>query len=103
MVGALLFGSTFVGMVSLVLTMAGRFYPTRPAKMMGRMTLSYGVAQIVGPATTAWLAARYAGYVFALYLAAAVMLLGTVLLLLLKLVEHRDAETTTADVGSASA
>ena len=34
--GALLFGGTFIGMVSLVLTMAGRYYPTRPAKMMGR-------------------------------------------------------------------
>lgn len=97
MVGAFVFGSTFVGMVSLVLTMAGRFYPTRPAMMMGKMTLSYGVAQIVGPATTAWLAARTAGYVFALYLAAAIMLLGTVLLLLLKLVERRDEETATTD------
>lgn len=95
MVGALLFGSTFVGMVSLVLTMAGRFYPTRPAKMMGKMTLSYSVAQVVGPATTAWLAARYAGYVVGLYLATGVMVFGTVLLLLLKLVERRDAETAT--------
>ena len=97
LVGAFVFGSTFVGMVSLVLTMAGRFYPTRPAKMMGRMTLSYGVAQIVGPATTAWLASRYAGYVFALYLAAAIMLLGTLLLLLLKLVERRDERNATTD------
>lgn len=97
MVGAFLFGSTFVGMVSLVLTMAGRFYPTRPATMMGKMTLSYGVAQIVGPAATAWLADRYAGYLFALYLAAAVMLLGTVLLLVLKLVERRDAVAASAD------
>ncbi len=97
MVSALLFGSTFVGMVSLVLTMAGRFFPTRPAKMMGRMTLSYGVAQIVGPATTGWLAARYTGYVVGLYLAAGVMVVGTALLLLLKLVERRDAETSTSD------
>jgi predicted MFS family arabinose efflux permease len=44
--GAVLFGGTFIGMVSLVLTMAGRYYPTRPAKMMGKMTLSYGAAQI---------------------------------------------------------
>jgi len=56
--GALLFGGTFIGMVSLVLTMAGRYYPTRPAKMMGKMTLSYGAAQIIGPAVTGWLAAR---------------------------------------------
>lgn len=93
MLGALLFGSTFVGMVSLVLSMAGRLYPTRPATMMGKMTLSFGVAQIVGPAMVAWLAGRYAGYVFGLYVAAAVMLIGTVLLLLLKVVERRDAAT----------
>lgn len=99
-VGALLFGSTFVGIVSLVLTMAGRFYPTRPAKMMGKMTLSYGVAQIVGPAATGWLAARFAGYVVGLYLAAAVMLVGTVLLLVLKAVDRRDAESMAFDPGS---
>ena len=91
LVGALLFGGTFVGMVSLVLTMAGRYYPTRPAKMMGKMTLSYGIAQIVGPAAAAGLAPRFGGYGVGLYLAAAVMLLGTVLLLTLKLVERRDA------------
>jgi len=57
--GALLFGGTFIGMVSLVLTMAGRYYPTRPAKMMGKMTISYGVAQILGPTVTGWLGATF--------------------------------------------
>jgi len=88
--GALLFGSTFIGTVSLVLTMAGRYYPTRPAKMMGKMTLSYGAAQIIGPAITGWLASRLGSYAAGLYLAAAVMALGTALLLVLKLVERRD-------------
>lgn len=89
--GALLFGGTFIGMVSLVLTMAGRYYPTRPAKMMGKMTLSYGAAQIIGPAVTGWLAARLGSYEAGLYLAAAVMLIGALLLMLLKVVEKRDA------------
>jgi predicted MFS family arabinose efflux permease len=89
--GALLFGGTFIGMVSLVLTMAGRYYPTRPAKMMGKMTLSYGVAQIIGPAITGWLAARLGGYSAGLYVAAGVMIVGTILLFVLKLVEKRDA------------
>lgn len=88
--GALLFGGTFVGMVSLVLTMAGRYYPTRPAKMMGKMTLSYGAAQIVGPAVTGWLAASLGSYAGGLYFAAALMVLGTLLLLVLKGVERRD-------------
>ena len=90
--GAMLFGGTFIGMVSLVLTMAGRYYPTRPAKMMGKMTLSYGLAQILGPAITGWLAAGRAGdYAVGLYLAAAVMVAGSALLFLLKAVQRRDA------------
>jgi predicted MFS family arabinose efflux permease len=88
--GALLFGGTFIGMVSLVLTMAGRYYPTRPAKMMGKMTLSYGAAQIIGPAATGWLAASFGSYAGGLYLAAGMMVLGTLLLFMLKAVERRD-------------
>ena len=89
--GALLFGGTFIGMVSLVLTMAGRFYPTRPAKMMGKMTISYGAAQIIGPAVVGWLATRLGDYSIGLYLAGGMMVVGTVLLAILKLVEKRDA------------
>jgi len=89
--GALLFGGTFIGMVSLVLSMAGRYYPTRPAKMMGKMTLSYGAAQILGPAITGSLAVRLGSYDAGLYVAAGIMAMGTVLLLVLKLVERRDA------------
>ena len=90
--GAALFGGTVIGMVSLVLTMAGRYYPTRPAKMMGKMTVSYGIAQIVGPAITGALAAHMGGsYAAGLYLAAAVMVVGTILLLVLKGVQRRDA------------
>ncbi len=88
--GALLFGGTFVGMVSLVLTMAGRYFPTRPAKMMGKMTVTYGIAQIIGPAVTGWLGAAFGSYAGGLYFAAGTMVLGTLLLLVLKVVERRD-------------
>ena len=82
---AVLFGGTFIGIVSLVLTMAGRYYPTRPAKMMGKMTISYGVAQILGPAITGMLAELGGGsYTDGLYLAAFFMLVGTALMLVLK-------------------
>ena len=91
MLGALLFGGTFIGMVSLVLSMAGRYYPGMPAKMMGKMTLSYGVAQIIGPAITGQIGAQLGSYNAGLYVAAAIMALGAGLLLLLKLVERRDA------------
>jgi predicted MFS family arabinose efflux permease len=95
--GALLFGGTFIGMVSLVLTMAGRYYPTRPAKMMGKMTLSYGAAQIIGPAVTGWLAASFGSYAGGLYLAAGMMVLGALLLFILKAVERRDTAARASD------
>jgi predicted MFS family arabinose efflux permease len=91
MLGSLLFGGTFIGMVSLVLSMAGRYYPTMPAKMMGKMTLSYGVAQIIGPAVTGMIGAQFGSYNAGLYVAAGIMVLGTGLLFVLKVVERRDA------------
>lgn len=91
--GSMLFGGTFIGMVSLVLSMAGRYYPTMPAKMMGKMTLSYGVAQILGPAATGVIGARFGSYNTGLYVAAGAMLLGTGLLFALKAVEQRDAQS----------
>jgi predicted MFS family arabinose efflux permease len=83
-VGGILFGGSFVGVVSLVLTLAGRYYPTRPATMMGRMTMAYGTAQILAPALTAWLATQSGTYATGLYVAAASMLACTLLLLALK-------------------
>ena len=91
MLGSLLFGGTFIGMVSLVLSMAGRYYPTMPAKMMGKMTLSYGVAQMIGPAITGVIGAEFGSYNAGLYVAAGVMVVGTGLLFVLKVVERRDA------------
>lgn len=96
--GAILFGATFVGLVSLVLTMAGRYYPTRPAKMMGKMTLSYGVAQIVAPAMTGSLAITFGGYEAGLYLAAIVMTVGTVLLIILRALDARTRLEAEADL-----
>lgn len=87
LVGAVLFGGTCMGIVSLVLSIAGRYYPTRPAKMMGKMTIAYGVAQIIGPAITAQIAAIFGSYSAGLYIAAGVMGLGSYLFFLLRRME----------------
>jgi dipeptide/tripeptide permease len=50
------------------------------------------VAQIIGPAITGWMAARLGGYAAGLYLAAGVMVVGTLLFLALKGVGRRHAE-----------
>jgi predicted MFS family arabinose efflux permease len=77
--GAVLFGSTVVGIVSLVLTLAGHYFPTRPATMMGRMTVGYSIAQILGPAVTAGIATRSGSYAPGLLFAAGSMMIATVL------------------------
>jgi MFS family permease len=92
LVGAVLFGATMVGIVSLALTMAGRFYPTTPAKMMGKMTLAYGVAQVIAPALVGQLARHFGGYMIGLSVAAALMTLGAALAVLLYFIESRETE-----------
>ena len=83
LLSAALFGATFVGVVSLVLTMAGRLYPAKPAKLMGKMTLAYGSAQVLAPALTGYLAQLSGTYTLGLYLAAGFVTLGAVLVWLL--------------------
>ncbi|TVO75851.1 YbfB/YjiJ family MFS transporter [Sedimenticola selenatireducens] len=86
MFSAALYGGTFIGIVSLMLTMIGKFYPTKPAKPMGKLTLSYGVAQIAAPALAGTLAETSGTYNGSLYLAAIIMAIG--LILVLYLVSH---------------
>ncbi|MEO1897046.1 MAG: YbfB/YjiJ family MFS transporter [Cycloclasticus sp.] len=76
LLSASLYGVTFVGIVSIVLTMAGRFYPTKPAKLMGMLTMSYGVPQIIAPTVAGYLAAESNSYNIALYMASGFVLIG---------------------------
>lgn len=90
-VGAILFGATFVGIVSLTLTLIGRHFPTNPAKAMARMTLSYGVAQIFAPAMAGYIATSTGSYQGALIVTALVMVGGMALLQALLNEEKRNA------------
>ena len=84
MLSAVLYGATAIAIVSLTLTMAGRYYPAQPAKMMGKMTIAYGIAQIVAPAITGWFAGSHESYEVGLYLVAGIMAIGTVLFYLMR-------------------
>ncbi len=100
---AVLYGGTFVGCVSLVLTMAGRLFPQSPARMMGRMTLAYGAAQIIAPALTGMLAEATGHYDISLGLAGGFVALGAVLLIWLRGVDQTaqrlDAEAKASPTG----
>ncbi len=79
LVGAVLFGAAMVGTVSLTLTIVGVMYPANPARAMARLTVSYGMAQILGPIAAAYFAGRGGHYHASLVLAVAVGLPGTLL------------------------
>ncbi|RCV88720.1 YbfB/YjiJ family MFS transporter [Billgrantia montanilacus] len=100
LLSAVLYGGTFLGCVSLVLTMAGRLYPQSPARLMGRMTLAYGAAQIIAPALTGMLAEATGHYGIGLWLAGGFVALGAVLLAWLRQVDQTaqrlDAEAKMA-------
>lgn len=80
LLGALLFGATFMGIVSLTLALAGKRNSANPAGAMARLTLSYGVAQIVAPAVVGHIAETTGSYDIGMLMAAATMVVGMALL-----------------------
>ncbi|QIB51652.1 YbfB/YjiJ family MFS transporter [Pseudomonas sp. OIL-1] len=85
-----LFGITFVGIVSLTLSIIGRHFPANPSKAMARLTLSYGVAQVIAPAMAGYIAMISGSYRGALFIAAGIMAVGMLLLLLIMRQERRE-------------
>jgi MFS family permease len=81
--GAVGYGATFIGIVSLTLALVGRRAPQNPGKAMARLTLSYGAAQMIAPVVAGAMAQATGSFKGALWLTAAVMLVGMALLLAL--------------------
>ncbi|MFG6468549.1 YbfB/YjiJ family MFS transporter [Roseateles sp. BYS87W] len=74
--GALLYGATFIGIVSLTLALVGRRSPANPGKAMARLTLGYGAAQVTAPALTGRMVEASGSFEVSLWLTAAVLATG---------------------------
>lgn len=83
-VSSLLYGGSMMGIVSMMLSLVGKLYPTRPAKPMGRISVYYAIAQIIGPAASGYIAEVTGQYTIALFGATAFMFAGLVILIVLK-------------------
>jgi MFS family permease len=83
LIGAVGYGATFIGIVSLTLALVGRRAPQNPGKAMARLTLSYGAAQMIAPVVAGAMAQATGSFKGALWLTAAVMVVGMALLLAL--------------------
>ena len=90
LIGALLFGATFAGVVSLMLVFIGHKFSSNPAKAMAKLTISYGVAQIAAPAIAANISTVTQTYTAALWLAAGAVFVGIVFLLFIYVEESRS-------------
>jgi MFS family permease len=91
MLGAILFGGTFAGVVSLMLVFIGHKFPHNPAKAMAKLTISYSVAQITVPAISGFIATVSGSYSGSLWLASLAMAIGIVFLCVVKRLEKQDS------------
>ncbi|CAK0749157.1 YbfB/YjiJ family MFS transporter [uncultured Gammaproteobacteria bacterium] len=79
-VGALLFGGTFMAICGQALTLGRQLAPVNPTAAISVLTIAFSVGQIVGPVIAGMAMARTGGYDWALSFAAAVVLAGAGLL-----------------------
>ncbi|MCR8914784.1 YbfB/YjiJ family MFS transporter [Marinobacter panjinensis] len=87
MLSAVIYGASFIGIVSMMLAMVGRVFPENPSRPMSRLTFSYGIAQMLAPAVVGYLADVEGNYTNGLWLTLAVMALGVVMLHLARKME----------------
>jgi MFS family permease len=78
--GAVGYGATFIGIVSMTLALVGRKAPNNPGKAMAKLTLSYGAAQMLAPVVAGYMAQATGTFKGALWLTAGVMAAGMALL-----------------------
>lgn len=80
LLGALGYGATFIGIVSMTLALVGRQMSANPGKAMARLTLSYGLAQVLAPILAGRMAQASGHFQHALWLTCAVLLVGMALM-----------------------
>lgn len=86
-----LFGFTFMGIVSLTLSTVGRQYGTKATQIMARLTLGYCIAQILSPIISGSIAEFTGDFRLSLYVVSGFMVVGMFCLLLLR-EEHKKFE-----------
>ncbi|HSV29142.1 MAG TPA: YbfB/YjiJ family MFS transporter [Candidatus Omnitrophota bacterium] len=90
LLGAVMYGGTFLGIVGMALAFGRAITPATPARTMGLLTAAFGIGQIIGPVVAGWLA-EGGDWAPALWFAAASVAAGTPLLLAGRWVTSRGA------------
>ncbi|WP_194841357.1 YbfB/YjiJ family MFS transporter [Salinibacillus xinjiangensis] len=80
LIGALLFGLTFMGITTLCVLTARQIFPEQSSKVIGYLTCIYGIGQIIGPVVAGYLISTSGKYNSSLVLAAVVLFFGLMFL-----------------------
>jgi MFS family permease len=89
-ISALIYGGSMMGIVSMMLSLVGKLYPTQPAKPMGRISIFYAIAQIIAPVIAGYIAEATGRYSIALFAATAIMIIGLMMLIALKRMPEKN-------------
>lgn len=79
-----IYGATFVGLVALFMNLGGKLAEGNPVMLMGALTTAYGIGQVTAPLYAVSLTTWLGNYDYALYLTAAIVSSGIIMLLLAK-------------------
>src|SRR5215212_888581 len=102
---AVLFGSTFAGITALTLTLGGHLAPSRSARLIGMLTVSFGLGQMIGPVLGGVIANRAQDFTPALAAASVCVLTGGVLMASLQPFDplRQGLQTSSGENGSTQA
>lgn len=78
------YGGTFIGLVALFMNLGGQLAKNNPVVLMGALTTSYGVGQVIAPLYSVYLIEKFGNYDYALYLTAFIVFGGVFLLFFAK-------------------
>ncbi len=84
LISGVLYGGTFVGLVALFMNLGGKLSKGNPVVLMGALTTSYGIGQVIAPLYSVVLIEYFGNYNYALYLTAFIVFIGIVLLFIAK-------------------
>lgn len=84
LISGVLYGGTFVGLVALFMNLGGKLSKRNPVVLMGALTTSYGIGQVIAPLYSVVLIEHFGNYNYALYLTAFMVFIGILLLFIAK-------------------
>ena len=84
LLSGVLYGGTFIGLVALFMNLGGQLSKGNPVVLMGALTTSYGIGQVIAPLYSVYFIEKYGNYDYSLILTAIIVIGGAILLLLAK-------------------